>query len=102
MYTTNYSIAVGEIHNALCLPSKVDHQMIKAVLLKVIPRKDLLTSLLLMHIWAILPMYIMKNFLASYLNSCVSAYINISMYKYFKILIFFICLSDYGNKHEQR
>lgn len=74
MYTTNDSIAVGEIHNALCLPSKVDHQMIKAVLFKVIPRKDLLTSSLLMLIWAILPTYIMKNFLASYMNSCDCLY----------------------------
>lgn len=60
MYTTNDSIAVGEIHNALCLHSKVDHQMIKAVLFKVIPSKNLLTSLLLMLIWAILPMYVMS------------------------------------------
>ena len=58
MYTTNDYIAVGEIHNALCLPSKVDHQMIKAQLFKVIPNKDLLTSLLLMFIWAIMPKYV--------------------------------------------
>lgn len=60
MYTTNYSIAVGEIHNALCLRSKVDHQITKAVLLKVIPRKDLLTSLLLMLIWAVMPKSVMS------------------------------------------
>lgn len=59
MYMTNDSIAVGEIHNALSFRSKVDDQMIKAVLFKVILRKDLLTSLLLMLIWAIMPKYVM-------------------------------------------